>query len=304
MVTTIIGIVGLWCAALSAAPDYISGRDAAAKLGTEEALAAFLQLADGPFSVAQKSDAWEQASARALALNRYDQAMALAKKIPTAGISKATQMRVLAARRDWAGLVAQFKDEDIDAWWPDHLNGEAFFCRGRAFAVTRDGPRAVADLRKAADALPHDDNSKGLALIALGDAYRDLLKDDGRAIVAYRETYGTANITKRCAAAMGAAGILVRQNKLAEAWTELNTIDLARLQTPYWLGAMLAARGSVLAKQGKTDEAIASYQVALRLEGLPASQKAACEKALNELRATPSSSPRPPSGRGAGREDS
>jgi len=286
MLRTIIAVACLCGAVRAAEFDYIRGRDAATKLGPEEALAAFLKLAEGPVSVAQKSDALEQASSRALTLNRHDQAMELAKKIPSPAISKAAQMRILASRRDWQALVSQFKDEDIDAWWPDYLNGEAFFCRGNAFAATRDGPRAVADLRRAGDRIRYDDNTKGLALIALGDACRDLLHDDNRAIAAYRETYQTSNICKRSAAAMGVAGILARQNQLDDAWAELQRIDLEKVTHPYWRGCMLAAYGGILAKQGKRAEAIARYREASRLKGLPASQKAAYEKTVKELQAS------------------
>ena len=284
MFKTIIAVIGVF-GAVAPEADYIVGRDAAAKLNSEEALAAFIKLAEGPVSVAQKSDALEEASSRALSLARYDEATELAKKIPTPAISKAAQIRILAARRQWRAIVAQFQDENIDAWWPDYLSGEAYFARGRALASAGDGARAVADLRKAADMITYDDNSKGLALIALGIAYRDLIKDDVRAIAAYRETYTTWNLCKRCDAAMGVAVILTRQNKLDEALAELHSIDPAKLDHPYWRGSLLAARGNVLAKQGKKSEAAAQYREALLLSGLHPSQKAAWEEALKELQA-------------------
>ena len=272
------------CAAVLAAtePDYIRERDAASQLKAEEALSAFVKLADGPFSAAQKSDALEQASSRAVALKRYDEAMELAKRIPTLAISKAAQMRVLSARGDWKVLVTKFKDEDIDAWWPDYLNAEAFFCRGRALAAAGDGTGAAADLRKAADRIHYDDNSRALALIALGNAFSHILKDDTRAIAAFRETYATQAHAKRCEAALGVAGVLTRQGKLDDALSELKTIDRSKM-IPYWLGALLAGEGAILAQQGKIDAASATYREALRIEGLHPAQKAAFQKSLGKL---------------------
>jgi len=73
----------------------------------------------------------------------------------------------------------------LSAAEPDYISG-------RAFAAMKDGARAVADLRNAADTILYDDNTKGLALIALGRAYRDLLKDDTGALAAFRETCATS----------------------------------------------------------------------------------------------------------------
>ena len=77
------------------------------------------------------------------------------------------------------------------------------------------------------------------SLNALGDTYAILLKDDLQAVVAYRLVYQTDDVYKRSAAAMSVAAILARQNKLAEALLELETIDLNKVKHPYWRGQML-----------------------------------------------------------------
>ena len=122
-----------------------------------------------------------------------------------------------------------------------------------------------------------------MALNALGDTYVALLKDDLQAVVAYRRVYQTDNVYKRSAAAMSVAAILARQNKLAEALLELETIDLDKVEHPSWRGQMLTAYGSLLAQQGKRAEAIAKYREAVQLQDLPPAQKSAYETALKDL---------------------
>jgi len=88
---------------------------------------------------------------------------------------------------------------------------------------------------------------------------------------------------KHCEAALEAAGILTRQNKLKDALAELDTVDVAKLSHGYWSGSLLAARGSVLAKLGKAADAAAQYRAALRQHPLYPAQKTVYEKALKEL---------------------
>jgi len=188
----------------------------------------------------------------------------------------------MAANRQWQELIAKFKDEDIDGW-PEDIKGDAFHLRGGAYYSLKDGENAEADLRKACEYL-YEDNSIGLALNALGDTYRLLLKDDAQAIDAYRRVYKTTALYKQCQAAISIAGIFRRQGKLDEALQELNKIGMNKVQAGYWRAAMLAAYADVLAKQGKKAEAIAKYSEALQLQGIHPAQKAAHEKELKELR--------------------
>ncbi len=285
MLKTMIGLICVSGVCFAAAePNYLDARAAAAKLKSEEALSAFISLADGPFSDAQKADALERASALALEQKQYDQALELAKKITVPAISKAVRMRVMSARREWEALIVQFKDENIDGWWPDYLNSEAFLNRGLAYAARGDGTNAVADLRKAADTT-RNDSTRGFALNTMGNAYCGLLKEDARAIAAYRETYRTRNDYKRSTAAIAVAEILARQNKFDEALAELRANDLDKVVHPGRRGSLLAASGDILVKQGNKAEAIAKYREAAGLKDLPTSTKAAYEKIVTALEA-------------------
>ena len=278
--------VVLSCGAIARA-DYPADRKAAMKLvwsgRHEEALAAFLKMVETAASDVQKSDALDLAAMCAHRLKRNDQAMKLAQRIPLAPASKTCQMRVLTQNRKWREVADTFKDEDLDAW-PEYLAAEAFYMRGQAHYQTKDGQKAAADLAKAAEYLT-DGNILGLALNRLGDTYRDLLKDDARAIAAYRRAYQTYNVYKHCPAAMAIAGILSRQQKHDDALQELRKIDMSKVTIPYWRGAMLAAYARVLAKQGNKAEALAKYNEALQVQGIYPVQKTAFEKALQELQA-------------------
>ncbi len=267
--------------------DYVTDRDAAMRLvwagRHEEALAAFTKMAGDAKSDVQKSDALEQAVLCAIAVKKYDEAEELIRQIPLAPVSKTCRMRVLSANRKWQELADTFKDEDIDGW-PEDVKGDAFHLRGGAYYSLKDGKNAEADLKRAAEYL-YEDNSKGLALNALGDTYQLLLKNDALAIETYRRVYKTAALYKQCQAAISIAGIFRRQGKPDEALRELSTIDMAKVTVPYWRAAMLAAFGDALAGQGKKADAIARYNEALQVPDIHAGQKEAYEKEIRRLRA-------------------
>ena len=285
MIKSILTVAAVLSCCVILHADYLSDRKAALELvkgaKNEEALLLFTKMAEGPYTDFQKSDALEQAAMTAQALKKGDQAMELAKRIPLVPASKTVQMRLMNDTRNWQGIVDAFKNENIEDW-PEELIGEASHLRGQAYYQIRDGKATVADLEKAAEYLT-DSNSKGLALNMLGDTYASLLKDDARALETYRSVYKNPNIYKAGAAAMGAAGILAKQNKLDEAMSELKTIDMDKVTHPYWRASLLAAYGGILSKQGKKSEAISKYKEAAELKDIPASQKALYEKIIKDF---------------------
>jgi tetratricopeptide (TPR) repeat protein len=282
----VAAVIVLACGAAASA-DYVSERQAAIDLvragKQQEALSAFLKMAEGHVTDFQKSDALEQACLRAMALREYDRATELAGKIPLAPVAKTCRLRIMEANRQWQGLVDTFKDEDI-AGWPDDLVGEASGIRGRAYVALKDGQRAEGDLKRAADYLT-ESNSKGLALIELGDLYANLLKDDARALESYRKVYTTANVYKQAQAAISAAGILRRQNKADDAIRELNKVDPASMEPVHLRAALLFAYGETYAAQGQKAEALAKYREALAVAGGAAWLKSASATAIKQLEA-------------------
>lgn len=283
----IVAVIALGLFGGSAArADYPADRKAAEDLmrtgKSAEAMAAFIKLAEGPLTDMQKSDALDRAARLADSLKKYDQAMELAQKIPLAPVSKTCQMAIMQNNYKRAELIEKFKDEDIAAW-PDSLKGEAFFQRGLCYYYLKNGPAAEKDLIPAAEFLT-EANAYGLALNALGDTYRDLLKDDAKALDAYRRVHTTSFTYKVSQAAISAAGILTRQGKPDEALQELQRIDMKQVDHPYWRVYMLAAFGDVLgATPGKKAEAVAKYKEALQIPDIRDYQKTAILKALDAL---------------------
>ncbi len=213
-----------------------------------EALAAFHQLATNKPTDLQQADALAQAIECALRLKQPAEALALAQQIRLPHHAKLARMRVLDANRQWGDLTTQFAHEDL-AQWPDPLVAEAAALRGHAWLMVKDGPKAERDLQQAV-AWTTEDNQKGECLLNLGSTCRQLLKDDAKAIAAYRRVYATRNEFKHCTAAVAVAGILSSQGKPAEAQAELARIDERQMTIPYYR-EMLGKAKSALAAGGK-----------------------------------------------------
>ena len=277
--------LALLIAAAQARADYVTDRAAAAALDkageVAKARAAFLALAQGELSEFQKSDALEQAALLSNRLKRVDEAIALARQIPLPHVAKATEMQILSDHRQRQELIGRFGKEDL-ATWPDSLIGKAAHCRGKAYYALKDGKAAERDLRLASEHLL-EDNSLGLALIALGDTYRHRLGDEDKALTCYRRVYRQRNVYKRSQAAMNAAAILRGRKQFDDALKELAVIPMDRVTLPYWRSRMLLAWGGTLASAGKPAEAAAKYREVLRLEGVTGNIRAACERALQSL---------------------
>ena len=273
----------------AAMADYVADRRAAVALAgagkQEEAQAAFVKMAAGEVSPFQKSDALEQAAQCALRRGKADEAMELAKQIPLTPISKTCQMRILTAGRKWAEVTALFKDEDFAAW-PDEQKAEAYHLRGQSRSFVRDGKGAEADLRKAVETYPNA-FCKGQAALALGDNYRDNLKDGAQALAAYLQTYEYVrdpNSYITCSALISAADLLQKQGRKDEAVQTLQKIDTAKMNG-YWRARMLDAQGQALAAQGKPAEAVAKYNEAAATPGIPESLRKECEAHAKAVKA-------------------
>ena len=278
--------LALLIAAAQARADYVTDRAAAAALDkageVAKARAAFLALAQGELSEFQRADALEQAALLSGRLKRFDEAIALARQIPLPHVAKAVEMQLLSTHRERRHLIKRFGKEDL-ATWPDRLIGNAAHCRGKAHYALKNGEAAERDLKMASEHLL-EDNSLGLALIALGDTYRHLLKDKGKALVCYRQAYQRRNVYKRANAIMSAAAVLREQGKTEAALKELALIPMDQMTLPYWRARALTSWAGALAGAGRKDEAIAKYEEAVALEGITDRTREACRTAVARLR--------------------
>lgn len=285
MFNRLIGIIVVLVFCMNVRADYPSDRKAAAALyaagKNEEALAAFRKMAADKVTDFQKSDALEQAALCANRLKQFDLALDLARQIPVASISKCVQMNHMVYQRKCKELIEKFKNEDISGW-PEDIAGRSYSFRAQSYAILGDAKNAESDYKNALR-YPLEYGLKAQILQGLGDTYRDLMKDDEKALNAYRMMLQAGGARYlQLYSVMSAASILTKQGKYDEAVQELNKIDMKGL-TGHWRYEMLCAFGNTLAKQGKKPEALEKYDEALRTEGITPGQKNAAQKAMNDL---------------------
>ena len=283
MIALVLAVLGT----TAAQADYLSERAAAVKLlkaeKVDEAFAAFSQLAEAAVGDVQKSDALEQAALCADRLQKFDRAWELAREIPKPAHSKNCQMTLLLNHRKWDELIATYKDEDFSKW-PESIRGQGYLSRGHAYYYLKNGSPAVQDLSLAVEFIT-DHNTRGYCLNLVGDAYHDFLKDDEKALAAYRRTYQTGTIYKHCHAAIQIAEILKGQKKYAAALEEFGRLQLDDATAPVWRGKVLLAWGEALFTAGKPAEALLKYDAVMHIEDLPADIKQRCELAIQKAKA-------------------
>ena len=227
----------------------------------EEAIAAFLVLADGKasetaISEEQRSAVLEQAAASARALRNFAKAEEIAARIPVEAVRKTARLQDLLDQYQSTTIVTEFQDEDF-ATWPYWKRGEGLLLRGRARAVMKDGEGAVADYTRALPLLGDPRMRQSLNL-ALGQAQELLKQDDKAALAAYRAVYENA-VTVGGADELGAvqavARILTRQLQTDAALAELDRIDTEKLGGT-WRHSTLLARADAHAAAGRKAEAL------------------------------------------------
>lgn len=271
--------------------DYVAEREKAVKLmysgGAAEALAIFTNLAANASSDFQKSDALELAANCAHNLKKQDLALELAGQIPMAGVSKQCRMNILLNAGKYADLIAAFKAEDIESWPAgESVIARGLYYRGSAYARLKDGAAAESDLKKAY-AHPADENTAGGILFALGNNYRDNIKDDVRALEAYKMIIDNVKSFYAYNFVLLPAAVILRgQGKHDEALKLLASADLSR-SNPHTRVAFLGEWGETLAGHGKKAEAIAKFNEALAIKEIPADRKELYTNKIKELQNNP-----------------
>ena len=208
----------------------------------------------------QKSAALEQAAFYARFLGKHDVAAELAARIPLDAVKKTVLMHNLLDQSKAPQVVEQFGSEDI-AGWPFWKAGDGYFARGRAYALTKAGKEAEADLLRALE-WTSDTRVRDSIRQTLGSHRESNLKDDTAALAAYREIidnvkqFGSAD---QFYAVQGIARIQTRCGKFDEALAVLHKVEIDKLRG-YWRGSMLLAVGDTLLAAGRKDEAAATYK--------------------------------------------
>jgi tetratricopeptide (TPR) repeat protein len=273
--TLLIGISGAIAHA-----DYAADRKAALALVAakqhEQALAVFLAMGKTAQNDYQRSDAFEQAAVCALALQRPDEALQLAGKIPSRPHARAIRMRLMAEQKQWQQIVDTFKDDDPSGW-PRSAAGEAFYLRGLAYRQLKDLEAARRDLAEAAQRRPGTDVFFELAGVCTE------LKRDVEAMdvwLGVQRTLEDIGGWQFYTSIMARAGILMRNGMHDCALREL---DKAKSATGYWQVQCLKLRGAALTAMDRKTEAKAVYEEALKTKGIADIQKKEIEAALNNI---------------------
>lgn len=197
----------------------------------EEALAAYTSAADGKLTDQQKSHTLELAAATARGLRKFETAGQITSRIPIEAVKKFAEMQAMLDQGKATQVLQQYSNEDI-AKWPFWKRGDGYFARGRAYALTKAGKQAEADLTLALEftSLPR---SRDAILLLTAQNRENNLKDDDKALEAYgavvegRTRIGGAD---EYAALQGMARILTQRGQFDDALKTLERADLPHLQ--------------------------------------------------------------------------
>ena len=265
--------------------DYLVARKAAGNLlrvrKNQEALAAYVALAATKNATdLQQANALRGAASAARNLKDFAKADELVERIPLPAVAMIVHMENLLAQRKHTELLEQFGNEDFSKW-PFTQVGPAAFARARAYLQSKNGKAAEDDLQ-AALALTSDKRLRTSILVNLGHNRETNLKDDARALAAYRLNFeGKSRIggAEEFRSVQQAARILSRQGKHDEALQTLARIDAAK-QSGSWGATTYAIQGDLLTAAGRKSEARGAYQKALAKPGLPKTWSEAIEKKI------------------------
>lgn len=277
----------------NAAPDadYLEATRRAADLARQskrpEALAAYTAAAEGKITDFQKSAALEQAAATARALRQIDLADQLTARIPIAAVQKAVQMRSLLDQAKAPQVIAQFGSEDISTW-PFWKAGDGYYARGLAYAITKAGPEAEADLTRALE-WTGDPRSRDSIRQTLASNRENNLGDDAAALSAYRaiiEPAAQLSSAEHYTAVLGIARLLTKRGQFDEAVTTLRRVKTEPLGG-VWRGHLLLALARTHQAAGRPAEALAAYQAVRSDPSIEAGQRQSAEEAMAKFRSPP-----------------
>jgi hypothetical protein len=179
---------------------------------------------------------------------------------------RAARLRELSAGKKWRELADGFKNEDFSAW---PQPAEAFSLRAQAFVRLQENARAENDLKRAVELSP----KAGDYWFGLAEFYRDVLKDDARALNAYRTAFecaGKALGWLPISATLQEASLLLKQGNHQGAKQAMERYDAADLlaMAPVWGDKMRAVNETIAEKLASSllviaDKGASDYQIVL-----------------------------------------
>ncbi|MDB5337972.1 MAG: hypothetical protein JWN70_3591, partial [Planctomycetaceae bacterium] len=250
-----------------------------------EALAGYtVAAANAKLTDYQKSAALEQAALSARMLRKHDVAGDLAAQIPIDSVKKTVLMQNLLDQFKAPQVIEQFAKEDISAR-PFWKAGDGYVTRGRAYAITKAGPEAEADLLQSLK-WTTDRRLRDSIYQSLGNNREVNLKNDDKALIAYQAVLDGAkqlDSSDQFYAVQGIAGILTRRGKYDDALATLQRVDISK-RPGYWRGSLLMAIGDTQRAAGRKAEAVATYKSVMDDQTVDQQQRKVAEEALTKLR--------------------
>ncbi len=262
--------------------DFLTAIKAAKDLRREEALGAYVAIAERKFTKEQQSHALELAATLARGLKKPDESEKLIARIPIPAVRKAATMQHLLDTAKAPQLITDFAKEDINAW-PFWKRGEGFAARGRAYFIAKSGKEAEADLTHALGWIS-EPLKRADALLMLGQNRAGNLNDDEGALLRFHEIIDTETQLGSSAqfdAVHGIASILSKRGKHDEALATLKRVDHGKVggiwrdQFRLWIADALSAAD-------RKGEALAAYKV---IEEDPSSDKRLAKLAHDKIQA-------------------
>lgn len=266
--------------------DFNDDRKAAHQLSrqgkTDDAIAALRALAGKAETDVQRTQVLSDAVTLASRARNYDLATQLAREIPQPAASLNAQAHVLTYQKKWQEILDLLTAADRTSWPPEEAAAALNFI-GNAHAGLKQGKEAVDAYQKAIDTAP-ESRTADHSLIAMGNAYRDLLSDPAQAIACFQRVFESTNNTARQAeAAVFSAQVYIAQEDLDQALAELEKVNMLKLTSTYQRVQVLITKAQVYIKQDQKDKAIEAYKEALAHFDIHPSQKKMVEDELAKL---------------------
>ena len=227
-----------------------------------EAEAAFLELAARKVRHSQATDAaLEKASLCALRRRDFEEAEKRAGRIREKSLQTLCRMRIWEAQRRWADIVRVLGEQNIEAW-PDRLIYDGAMCRGKAYAI-QGNAAAEKDFLLARDST-FDVRELAFANLALGNFYRDCLKNESKARAAYKKVAdSSATGAAKYDCVIAYAILLAKQGNEKEAVAQLDKLPAETVTSPHWRCRIHQAYGDVYSTLNRTGAAVAAYRKAI-----------------------------------------
>jgi len=280
------------CSAAVFAQDYKTEWKAAYKLYRAkkyaEAIPAFEKLAESTSVPSNKHNCYMHAGYSARKLKKYDEAIAFAKKSgevqnPYKYTSLTRQIDFMYSAKKYKEVLGMLSIDDIMEW-PKCYRSDALYYLGLSEYTLKEGEDAERTFK-----LMHENaitgNHKTLALLRSGHNYRHRLKNNDKAMEAFRGTIEVpkGNVWHQSEAYDGIASILISQKKYDEALAEYDKLIAMKKVHAYWKARGSYNKGNLLKKIGKKEEAIKCYNQAIATKGCAGWVKKGCKAQLKKL---------------------